>query len=211
MLQHVIGQLFLLPITITPTQTAIMMNLIWVFLSLSAITEAFTPLQTVRLTSPTHLSARKQKVSYYKKLPVTLYRIQKTDVTTLREYESQMAKNRKSYDVTLDENGLVKVATGEEWIGPNGMSLRPATDSMLRIAQAFRGEQRVYRLDEGMELPDGLIVLHERDDHYSMQTTEPCTLEELNQKITNLIQEIGDYQTLDQFIDQLLDEEDQDN
>ena len=183
--------------------------------SLMGCASAFVPLGGARGASGTFTTTTTplrmaQKVAYYKKLPVTLYRMQKTDQTKLREYEEQMAKNRKSYDLKLDENGLVQPATGEEWIGPNGMSMRPATDSMLRIAQAFRGEQRVYRFDEGMELPDGLIVLYERDDHYSMQTTEPCTLDELNAKITALIQTM-DYQTKEQFIEQLLDEDDQDN
>lgn len=181
-------------------------------LLLVGVVQAFVPPSRPSISRTTELcTARKQKIAYYKKWPVTLYRMEETDRTNLRAYEAQMAKKRKSYDVKLDENGLVQPASCDNWVGPNGMSLRPATDSMLRIAQAFRGEQRVHRFDEGMTLPDGLIVvLWERDDHYAMQTTEPCTLEELNYKISALIQPM-DFQTKEEFIEQLLDGEDQDN
>ena len=121
-----------------------------------------------------------------------------------------MAAGRQSFDLKIHDDGLVHPAHGETWIGPNGMSLRPATENMLHIAKNYRGNVTVYRMQEGMDMPDGLVVLHERDDHYSLQTDEPVPLEELNSKLTHFLETLPK-QTRDQFVDQLEDPDDQDN
>mmetsp|Transcript_39089 Transcript_39089/g.55031 ORF Transcript_39089/g.55031 Transcript_39089/m.55031 type:complete len:154 (+) Transcript_39089:14-475(+) len=149
-------------------------------------------------------------VSRFKQLPVTLYRLQSKLPTKLREYAAQMAAGRQSYDLKLRDDGLVHPAAGDTFIGPNGMSLRPATENMLHIAKNYRGNVTVFRLQEGLKLPDGLVLLHERDDHYSLQTDEPVTLETLNSRITEVLAECPT-QTRDQFVDQLEDPDDQDN
>ena len=154
-------------------------------------------------------SGVKQLVRKFKTLPITLYRIQARRTVNLREYETQMAKGRASYDLKL-HNGLVHPAEGDEWIGPNGMSLRPATDTMVGILENWRGDPTIFRLSEGLRLPESLIVLHERDDHWSLQTTEPVTLAELNERMTQLLDE-APTQTRQQFMEQLEDLDDQDN
>lgn len=150
-------------------------------------------------------------VSRFKKLPVTLYRLQNALPTRLRDYAVQMAAGRQSYDLKLNpDDGLVHPAQGDTWIGPNGMSLRPATESMYHVAKNYRGNVTVFRLQEGLLLPQGLVLLHERDDHYSLQTDEPVTLDTLNDRITALL-ETCPTQTRDQFVAQLEDPDDQDN
>ena len=59
-------------------------------------------------------------------------------------------------------------------------------------------------------MPDGLVVLHERDDHYSLQTDEPVELDTLNEKLTSFLETLPS-QTRDQFVEQLEDPDDQDN
>ena len=150
-------------------------------------------------------------VTRFRKIPVTLYRLQSKLPTKLRDHATQMAAGRQSFDIkTNPTDGMVHPAEGDTWIGPNGMSLRPATENMLHIAKNYRGNVTVFRLQEGLELPDGLVLLHERDDHYSMQTDEPVPLETLNERITNLLKECPT-QTRDQFVEQLEDPDDQDN
>ena len=149
-------------------------------------------------------------VSRFKRLPVTLYRLQGRLPVNLRDHAKQMAAGRQSFDLKVQDDGLVHPAMGDTWIGPNGMSLRPATNNMLHIAKNYRGNVTVYRMQEGMDMPEGLIVLHERDDHYSLQTTEPIELEELNQKMTDFLETLPS-QTRDQFVEQLEDPDDQDN
>lgn len=55
-----------------------------------------------------------------------------------------------------------------------------------------------YRMQEGMDLPDGLVVLHERDDHYSYEQVTPDTL---NSRMTDFLTQLPS-QTRDQFVDQ---------
>jgi hypothetical protein len=90
------------------------------------------------------------------------------------------------------------------------MSLRPASESMWRIANNYPRTATVYRLPEGLELPSGLVVLHERTDHYSLQTDEPISLETLNERLTNVLLQCPT-QTLEQFIAQQEDPDDYDN
>jgi hypothetical protein len=149
-------------------------------------------------------------VKRYKKIPVTLYRLQGHLPVMLRDKATQLAAGRASYDLSRRDDGLVHPASGTTFTGPNGMSLRPATETMLAISKQFRGNATVYRLSEGLELPSGLVVLHERDDHFSLQTDEPITLETLNERLTNLLVQCPT-QTLQQFIAQLEDVNDQDN
>mmetsp|Transcript_40402 Transcript_40402/g.84077 ORF Transcript_40402/g.84077 Transcript_40402/m.84077 type:complete len:159 (-) Transcript_40402:201-677(-) len=155
-------------------------------------------------------SGAKQLVRKFTKLPKTLYRIQARLPVKLRDYETQMAKGRASFDLKIHADGLVHPAHGDEWIGPNGMSLRPATDTMLGILEDWKGEPTIFRLNEGMQLPNNLIVIHERDDHWSMQTREPTTLESLNQTLTELLED-APTQTREQFQEQMDDLDDQDN
>ena len=149
-------------------------------------------------------------VSRFKRLPVTLYRLQGRLPVSLRDYAKQMAAGRQSYDLKTHDDGKVHPAHGDTWIGPNGMSLRPATENMLHTAKNYRGNVTVYRMQEGMDMPDGLIVLHERDDHYSLQTDEPVELETLNDRLTEFLKTLPT-QTRDQFVEQLEDPDDQDN
>ncbi|KAL7574991.1 hypothetical protein ACA910_010809 [Epithemia clementina (nom. ined.)] len=152
-----------------------------------------------------------QLVKRYQVLPKTLYRIQAKLPIRLRDYDTQMAKGRASYDLKLCPiTKKVLPAEGDEWIGPNGASLRPATETMVGILKDWVGEPTIFRLNEGMRLPDDLVVIHERDDHYSMQTTIPVELDELNDKITKIMEE-APQQTREQFLEQYYDEDDQDN
>ena len=153
----------------------------------------------------------KQLVKRYQVLPKALYRIQGKLPVKLRDYDTQMAKGRTSYDLKL-HNGKVMPAEGDEWIGPNGMSLRPPTDTMLGILDDWRkGEPTIFRFYEGMRLyEDDLVLIHERDDHYSLQTTVPIELQEFNDKLTKLLEE-APKQTVQQFRELMEDEDDQDN
>jgi len=42
-------------------------------------------------------------------------------------------------------------------------------------------------LPQGVQLPPDLIILHEEADHYSLQTTLPCTPKDLNTRLTNFM------------------------
>jgi hypothetical protein len=149
-------------------------------------------------------------ISRFKQVPITLFRIQSRLEVSLRDHATQMAAGRTSYDLKIGADGFVHPAQGDTFTGPNGMSLRPDTETMLLIAKKYKGNATVFRLQEGLTLPEGLIILHEHSDHYSLQTDRPILLETLNEKMTSLLNECPT-QTLPQFIAQLEDYDDQDN
>lgn len=149
-------------------------------------------------------------VKRIKTLPYTLYRIQSKLPVNLRDYAEQQARGRESFHLKTDDQGLVHPAKGDTFIGPNGLSLRPPSDSMYEIAKKWRGSPTVYRLSATLELPDHLVILQEHSDHYSLQTTEPVPLYEFNHRLTEFLESLPS-QTLEQFIEQLEDEDDQDN
>ena len=64
-------------------------------------------------------------IGRYRRTPSDLFRIGSSKTVALREYYDQKAKGLFSYDYTSRENGLILPAEGEDFMGPNGMSLRP--------------------------------------------------------------------------------------
>ncbi len=147
----------------------------------------------------------------YTQLPLTLYRIQPRLPVALRDYDSQMAKGRNSFDLKLDANGFVQPTTvGSHFTTPNGMSLRLANDTMVQKLKSFRGEPRVYSFLCGMELPSDLVVFYEQNDDYSLQTSKPILFEEFNKRLTEFLQSLPS-QTRQQFLEQMEDADDQDN
>ncbi|OJT11714.1 hypothetical protein TRAPUB_11776 [Trametes pubescens] len=135
-------------------------------------------------------------IGRYTHVPVELARVQSGRNVRLRDYETQKALKRFSYDLKLVD-GRVRVADGPNFIGPNGCSLRePLSPTFQEVVRNFRGANiLVYVLKEGTPLPDTLQILHEHSDHYSLQCTKPMTLDELNAECTKFINEHG--RTLD--------------
>ncbi len=121
----------------------------------------------------------------FNKLPLTLFRIQTTWQAKLRDYQQQLKIGQFSYDVKLHEDGLVHSipVTETKFMGPNGMSLRPSGPNFFEILANFRG-QCIFVLPKDTELPSQFTLLHEHTDHYSLQTTQPVSLKEFNQRLT---------------------------
>lgn len=149
------------------------------------------------------------KVQRYFQLPRTLYRVCAKLPITLRDYDSQLKLKRTSYDLKL-VNGLYLPAEGDEFVGPNGLSLRPSTTKMHEVLREFRGQPRIFCLHEGFVLPEGFVVLHEHSDHYSLQTTKPIALPEYVEAVNKFIQSFPS-QTREEFFEELNDEDDQNN
>jgi hypothetical protein len=99
---------------------------------------------------------------------------------------------------------------GDEFHTPNGMSLRPSGEKMAAILREFRGGPRVYRLQEGTRLPDGLVILHEHSDHYSLQVSEEMTLTAFNSKLTAYLESLPNV-SKDAWLAAYDDIDDQDN
>jgi hypothetical protein len=109
--------------------------------------------------------------------------------------------DKYAYDLHLVD-GYVLPKNGPNFEGPNGASMRPNGAFFQEVVRNFRGKDiTIYMLPKGTELPDNLICLHEHTDHHSIQTTETVTLEELNDRITRLLQEKGMKMTRPEFCD----------
>ncbi|KAI0709003.1 hypothetical protein C8Q76DRAFT_741854 [Earliella scabrosa] len=137
----------------------------------------------------------------YNHVPVELARVQSGTNVRLRDYEQQKALKRFSYDLKLSPDGLVLPATGDNFIGPNGCSLRPPlSPTFQEVVRNFRGANIItYILKEGTPLPDTLTILHEHSDHYSLQCTTPMTLDALNAELTKFINQHGRQLDKEQF------------
>ncbi len=91
-----------------------------------------------------------------------------------------------------------------------GASLRPANKKMVEILKNWERKPTIFRLYEGMQLPEDLVLIHERDDYYSLQTAIATDLEDFNAKITKIMQEAAQ-QTREQFFQLYYNIDDQDS
>ncbi|KAI9319559.1 hypothetical protein DFJ73DRAFT_635296 [Zopfochytrium polystomum] len=133
-------------------------------------------------------------------VPVDLFRINNTDKVVLRDYAAQFYLGRPSYDLVVAEDGMVHPRDGPNFEGPNGASVRPNGAFLQELVRNFRARNTViYRLPEGLELPPELVILHEHTDHHSIQCTRPMTLEELNERVTELCKVHGERMSKNEF------------
>lgn len=142
-------------------------------------------------------------------LPLTLYRIQGKLPVKLRDFDTQKALGRSSFDLKR-HNGLVLPMEGDVFHTPNGMSLRPASQAMDQILEGFKDDVQVYRLHAGLPLPKHFVLFHEHSDHYSLQTAEPVSLEDFNERLTKFLEQ-HPFQNKKQFQDFRNDPDDQDS
>ncbi|OAR02418.1 hypothetical protein LLEC1_07213 [Akanthomyces lecanii] len=134
-------------------------------------------------------------IGVFKALPKELFRVNNGFAVKLRPWSPQ----RHSFDLHVN-NGLVQAKAqdphtyrdGIDWesAAPNGASMRPNTPyQQLLVKKLFKGHDvQVYAVPKGTRLPDHLLLVHERSDHYSLQPAQSMTLGELNEQITRFLQ-----------------------
>mmetsp|Transcript_18707 Transcript_18707/g.26193 ORF Transcript_18707/g.26193 Transcript_18707/m.26193 type:complete len:169 (+) Transcript_18707:18-524(+) len=144
------------------------------------------PTRIVPLARGFSTEGKKPLLGKFDHIPIELYRIQTGVKVNLRDYDVQKKAGRTSFDVVL-KNGLVLPSEGDFFMGPNGMSLRPGGFNMGEIVANFKGAHRIIEIPKDIKLPKEFILLHEHSDHYSLQTTVPITLSELNSRMTKFL------------------------
>ncbi len=142
--------------------------------------------------------------------PLTLYRIQPKLPVRLRSYDDQVAKGRASFDLKLHDGKVMPIKNESKFETPNGMSLRPVGDKMSNILANFKGDPTIYAIRSGTTIPSHFALFHEHSDHYSLQTAEPVDLDTLNKRMTEFLETLPK-QTVQQFMEQMEDVDDQDN
>lgn len=162
------------------------------------------------LTTMAAAAAATKPMRRYLQLPITLFRIQPRLPVSLRDYDEQMAAGRTSWDLKTYNSMVRPMPIGDPFHTPNGMSLRPSGETMASILRGFRGDPKVYRMQAGTTLPEGLVVLHEHSDHYSLQAAREMPLAELNASLTAYLQTLPSV-TRDAWLAAYDDVDDQDN
>ncbi|KAK2752224.1 hypothetical protein FQN54_008156 [Arachnomyces sp. PD_36] len=134
-------------------------------------------------------------------IPKELFRLNSGNAIRLRGVAGSL-KPQRSFDL-LTEAGKVqpKALDPQTYEAPNGASMRPNTPMAQNLVKNFKGGSVcVYAVPTGTQIPDDLILIHERDDHYSLQAKKEMTLDELNTKITNFLEVKGQCLTKEQWL-----------
>ncbi|KAI2611995.1 hypothetical protein GGR54DRAFT_338782 [Hypoxylon sp. NC1633] len=122
-------------------------------------------------------------IAVFRRFPKELFRVNNGQVIKLRVWTPK----RHLYDiVTHHELVQPKALSPLSYVAPNGASMRPNSPyQQSLVSWRFRGiDTLVYSVPEGTTLPDDLLLVHERSDHYSLQPARTMTLDELNTTMT---------------------------
>lgn len=107
-------------------------------------------------------------LSVFTRFPKELFRVNNGRHVELRA----RTPARCIYDITLS-NGRAepKALDPTTYAAPNGASMRPNSPyQQSLVSWRFRGgDMLVYAVPEGTVLPEELLLVHERSDHYSLQ------------------------------------------
>ncbi|POR34327.1 Uncharacterized protein TPAR_05471, partial [Tolypocladium paradoxum] len=149
-------------------------------------------------------------IATFRSFPKELFRVNNGPHVSIRPWSPK----RRIYDI-LVKNGRVqpKSLDPSTYRAPNGASMRPNSPYQQHLAsELFHGSDvLVYAVPKGMwpshsdavngageamseeidrslqgtRLPDDLLLVHERTDHYSLQPARDMTLDDLNDKATS--------------------------
>lgn len=143
--------------------------------------------------------------------PATLARIQAGTQVRLLD---KNVKKQGSFDLKTT-NGMVKPipSTQKTWTYPNGCSLRsPYSTTFQDVAENFYGKDvNIFIIDKGTPVPEDLILLLERGDHFSLQCAKPMLLAELNAEITQFLARNATRMSKDEYQEQYQAGEDNDS
>ena len=119
--------------------------------------------------------------------PITLFRVQSGVAVKLRPEAAARAAGRHSYDIT-ERDGLVHATEGPNFLGPNGMSMRPMGTTLSVIVGTFKSRNAmVFEVPQGTPVPPELVMLHEHTDHYALQPSQRMKLAELNAALSRFL------------------------
>ena len=138
--------------------------------------------------TPPQVQRGSRNMKHFNVFPKTLYRLQNSKKINLRAWTPEIAEALKSYDFITHPDGLIHPISGDFFSKPNGMSLRPIGVSLMNIAKSYDFKW-VYVLKEGISIPNNLVLVHEYNDHYSLQTTEPCSITDFNDRLNEFIKD----------------------
>ena len=137
-----------------------------------------TASQMLSLKKAFFSTSREFIIARFSKVPLRLFRLSNSAKRiVIREKVAQEKKGVYMYDYVASPNGNIEPAPPcNTFIGPNGLSMRPSGRLMYELVAFKKGSTtRVIEIPEGAEVPQGLVLLHEHTDHYSLQPSRLMT------------------------------------
>ncbi|KAI0467839.1 hypothetical protein F4859DRAFT_517707 [Xylaria cf. heliscus] len=139
-------------------------------------------------------------ITVFKRFPKELFRVNNGRHVKVRVQQP----GRHVYDI-LAQNDQVepKALNPQVYVGPNGASMRPNSPyQQLLVSSRFRGpDVVVYAIAKGTQIPDDLLLIHERSDHYSLQPGVSMSVDDLNSKITDFMWKVARVYTREQWLE----------
>ncbi|KAI1275389.1 hypothetical protein F5Y07DRAFT_175237 [Xylaria sp. FL0933] len=139
-------------------------------------------------------------ISVFRSFPKELFRVNNGRHIKLRVQQP----GRHVFDI-VTRNGRVepKALDPETYMAPNGASMRPNSPyQQSLVLSRFRGpDVIVYAIAKGTQLPDDLLLVHERSDHYSLQPGASMSIEDLNGKITDFMWKVARVYTREKWLE----------
>ncbi|PNY23832.1 Uncharacterized protein TCAP_06225 [Tolypocladium capitatum] len=138
-------------------------------------------------------------VAVFRRFPKDLFRVNNGLQVQLREWSPK----RRVFDIKVSDRWVKPLALDPlSYQAPNGASMRPNSPYQQQlVSRLFKGRDViVYSIPAGTHLPEHLLLVHERSDHYSLQpakamrlqgnsvdskTTPSLTATDLNEHITD--------------------------
>ncbi|KAI1307407.1 hypothetical protein F5Y03DRAFT_119108 [Xylaria venustula] len=111
---------------------------------------------------------------------------------------------RQTYDIVARDGRVEpKALNPQTYVAPNGASMRPNSPyQQSLVSSRFRGSDVIiYAVAKGTQLPDDLLLVHERTDHYSLQPAAPMSVDDLNSKITNFMWKVARVYSREHWLD----------
>ncbi|PLB47327.1 hypothetical protein P170DRAFT_511951 [Aspergillus steynii IBT 23096] len=140
-------------------------------------------------------------VKSYTTIPKELFRINNGPVVRLRAYPGPRRPPGLFDLLTYAGKVKPKALSPTTYKAPNGASMRPNTPKTQRLVSTLRGTSAcIYSIPAGVRIPDGLILVHEFKDHYSLQAGEETTVDALNARITDFLQSKGQCLTKEEWL-----------
>ncbi|KAK5995918.1 hypothetical protein PT974_04337 [Cladobotryum mycophilum] len=138
-------------------------------------------------------------VAVFRHIPKQLFRVNNGPRIGLRPW----APGLRSYDVVLEDGRVQpRALSPSTYKSPNGVSMRSnSPHQRLLISRLYKAQNLViYAIPAGTRLPDDLLLVHERADHYSLQPARDMGLKELNNQVTNFFIENGTVYTRKEWL-----------
>ncbi|KAF7621565.1 hypothetical protein F9C07_10581 [Aspergillus flavus] len=134
----------------------------------------------------------------FNSFPKELFRLNNGDIIRVRD---RTVKKVGSFDVISEGGKLKPKALQPDYRAPNGASMRPNTRAQKDNVMNFSGNDLiVYGVPAGTKLPDDLLLVHEKGDHFSLQPAKEMTVEEFNTRVNTFFKEKAKLMTREEWL-----------